>query len=71
MEYLYYHSEGFGEIRVRGGQCQAEVAESLGHFELVRPPYVQIWFKVFFEDGSSPGWLLHDGTQMRVVDVRC
>lgn len=71
VEYLYYVGEGFGEIRFRGAQCQAEVAESLGHFEPIELPQVQVWLRVFFGDGSSPGWLLHDGSQTRLADVLC
>lgn len=71
VDYLYYLGEGFGAIRFRGAQCEAEVDTGLNHFEQVRPPKVQVWLKVFFEDGSSPGWLLHDGTQTRVVKIQC
>jgi hypothetical protein len=71
VEYLYYVGEGFGEIRFRGGQCQAQVDEQFGHFESIELPVVQVWLKVFFADGTSPGWLLHDGSQTRVADVRC
>ncbi len=71
VEYLYYVGEGFGEIRVRGGQCQAEVVEDLGHFRTLELPDVQVWFRVFFADGSSPGWLFFDGSQVRVADVLC
>lgn len=71
VEYLYYVGEGFGEIRYRGAQCQAEVDPGLKHFEPIRAPQVQVWLRVFFKDGSSPGWLLHDGAQTRVVKVLC
>lgn len=71
VEYLYDVGEGFGEIRFRGGQCQAEVHEKLGHFEVIQLPIVQVWLKVFFADGSSPGWLLHDNSQIRVAHVLC
>lgn len=71
VEYLYYLGEGFGEIRFRGAQCSAEVAEELGHFDVLEVPETQIWLRVFNADGSSPGWLLHDGSQTRVVDIEC
>ena len=71
VEYLYYLGEGFGQIRFRGAQCSAEVVEELGHFAVIRLPEVQVWLRVFYADGTSPGWLLHDGTQTRVVDVEC
>lgn len=71
VEYLYYVGEGFGEIRFRGGQCEAEVIDALGHFEPIELPDVQVWLRVYFTDGSSPGWLYHDGSQTRVVDVLC
>jgi hypothetical protein len=71
VDYLYYRGEGFGEIRFRGGQCQAQVAEDFGIFRLVRPPEVQAWLKVLFSDGTSPGWLLHDGSQARAARIIC
>jgi hypothetical protein len=71
VQYLYYLGEGFGEIRFRGGQCQAQVEDDFGHFEPIALPDVQIWLKVFFGDGTSPGWLLHDGSQTQVADVLC
>lgn len=71
VEYLYYLGEGFGEIRFRGARCHAEVVEDLGHFEVVSLPETQAWLRVFHADGTSPGWLLHDGTQTRVVRVEC
>lgn len=71
VEYLHYAGEGFGEIRFRGAQCQAEVDPTLNHFETIQSPEVQVWLKVFFKDGSSPGWLFHDGTQTKVFDVLC
>ena len=71
VEYLYYVGEGFGEIRFRGGQCQAQVDDQFGLFDLIELPVVQVWLKVFFADGTSPGWLLHDGSQTRVAGVRC
>lgn len=71
VEYLYYVGEGFGEIRFRGAECQAEVDPMLKHFELIRAPEVQLWLKVFFGDGTSPGWMFFDGTQTEVVDVEC
>lgn len=71
VEYLFYIGEGFGRIRFRGGECEAEVVEKLGHFEVIQPSEVQVWLKVYFADGSSPGWLLHDGSQTRVANVLC
>lgn len=71
VDFLYYRGEGFGEIRFRGGQCQAQVAEDFGIFRLVRPPEVQAWLKVLFRDGTSPGWLFHDGSQTRVARIIC
>jgi hypothetical protein len=71
VEYLYYLGEGFGEIRFRGAECSAEVVEDLGHFELIRLPEIQIWLRVFYADGTSPGWLLYDGDQTRVAGIEC
>ena len=64
VEYLRYVGEGFGDIRFRGASCQAEVDSGLGHFRVIRSPEVQIWLPVYYADGTSPGWLLHDGTQV-------
>jgi hypothetical protein len=71
VQYLYYLGEGFGEVRFRGGQCQAQVEADFGHFEPIALPHVQVWLKVFFGDGTSPGWLLHDGSQTKVANVLC
>jgi len=71
VEFLYYVGEGFGQIRFRGGQCVAEVIEDFGHFEPIDGPDFQVWLRVYFADGSSPGWLYHDGSQTRVADVLC
>lgn len=71
VEYLYNVGEGFGAIRFRGGQCQAQVDDQFGLFEPIELPVVQVWLKVLFSDGTSPGWLLHDGSQTRVAGVRC
>lgn len=71
VEYLYNRGEGFGAIRFRGAECEAQTYEDLGHFEVVEIPDVQVWLRVFYADGTSPGWLLHDGSQTRVADVLC
>lgn len=71
VEYLYYLGEGFGEIRFRGGQCSAQVHEDLGHFEVVTSQEAQVWLRVFYADGTSPGWLLHDGSQTSIAVVLC
>lgn len=71
VQLLYYVGEGFGEIRFRGAECIADVESGLDFFELITAPEVQIWLRVFNADGTSPGWLFHDGTQTVVVDVLC
>jgi hypothetical protein len=71
VDYLYYLGEGFGEIGLRGGQCQALVAEDFGMFRLVRAPEVNVWLKVLFRDGTSPGWLFDDGSQAGVARIIC
>jgi hypothetical protein len=65
VDFLRYVGEGYGEVRFRGAVCQAQVATDLGHFDLIRSPVVQAWLRVYYADGTSPGWLLHDGTQVR------
>ena len=71
VEYLYYVGEGFGAIRFRGAQCEAAIIEDFGFFKTIRDADVQVWLRVFFADGSSPGWLFHDGLQTRVTKVLC
>lgn len=71
VEYLYYRGEGIGEIRFRGAECQADIDRDSGHFESIKAPDIQVWLRVFFFDGTSPGWLLHDGSQTRVVRLLC
>jgi len=71
VEYLYYAGEGFGAIRFRGAQCVAAIIEDFGNFKIIRDADVQVWLRVFFADGSSPGWLFHDGSQTRVTKVLC
>jgi hypothetical protein len=71
VEYLFYRGEGVGEIRFRGAQCSAEVVEDYEHFELIKLPVIQAWFHIFNADGTSPGWLLFDGTQIQVARVEC
>jgi len=71
VEHMYGVGEGYGAIRFRGGECFAQVHESFGHFEAIKVPEVMVWLRVFYADGTSPGWLLHDGSQTRVADVLC
>ena len=69
--YLYYTGEGYGDILFKGSQCSAPIDEGYGTFELVSDPLVQVWLKVLYKDGSSPGWLLNDGSQTTVGRVDC
>jgi len=71
VDYLFYRGEGFGEIQFRGAMCAARVYEDFGHFEILGYPDVQVWLKIFNADGTSPGWLFHDNSQTRPVDVQC
>ncbi len=71
VEYLFYLGEGMGRVQFRGAECSSQVVEDLGVYETLQWPEVQVWFRVFFADGSSPGWLLLDGQQIVVSDVLC
>lgn len=68
VEYLFYSSEGEGYILYNGSKCAANV---LADFKLIEQPQIQVWMKVLFKDGSSPGWLLHDGSQTKVSGIEC
>lgn len=71
VRYLYYLGEGFGRIAVHGFECDSPVHPKLGVFETVETPEVQSWLRVLHADGSSPGWLLDDGKQVRPLGVEC
>lgn len=71
VEYLFYLGEGMGRVRFRGAECSSQVVEDFAVYETLQWPEVQVWFRVFFADGSSPGWLLLDGQQIVVSDVLC
>ena len=71
VKFLFYGGEGYGYILIKGSQCAAPVHKSYNAFELVSNPDVQVWLKVLYKDGSSPGWLFHDGSQTKVGRVTC
>ena len=71
VEYLHYYAEGSGVIRFRGGECVAEVLEDFGYFKTITLPEVEVWLRVFYADGTSPGWLLWGDHQARIVGVTC
>lgn len=64
VQFLYRTVEGWGVIRVRGGQCHARVSPGFGLFEGLEEPEIQEWLRFFYADGTSPGWLLNDRTQV-------
>lgn len=57
--YLYYLGEGIARVRAKDAVCELDIADA----RILSYPEVQSWLKVLFRDGSSPGWLLNDGTQ--------
>jgi hypothetical protein len=63
VEYLHRRGEGRGQIRVSGIECTVRAYEDFGLFQLLQEPEVQRWLRVFYADGTSPGWLLNDGSQ--------
>ncbi len=71
VDYLYYTSEGYGRVSIKGSQCEVPVDEGFGLFEVITFPEVQVWQRVLFKDGSSPGWLLLDGSQTKVSGIEC
>ena len=66
VEYLHRRGEGRGQIRVSSVECTVRAYEDFGFFEMLEEPEVQLWLRVFFADGTSPGWLLNDGSQTRL-----
>ena len=71
VDYLFYTGEGYGLVLYKGSQCHAPIDEGFGKFDFLSHPEVQIWLKVLYKDGSSPGWLLNDGSQTTIGDVDC
>lgn len=67
VDYLYYLGEGFAKVVLHGSECHMFIDDD----EIVRYPNVQAWIRVLYADGTSPGWLLHDGTQTKNVGVLC
>ena len=66
VEYLHRQGEGRGRIRVGSAECIVRAYADFGFFELLQEPEVQRWLRVYFADGTSPGWLLNDGSQAYV-----
>lgn len=67
VDYLYYLGEGYANVAVQGLECYMFIEND----EVVRYPVVQVWIRVLYADGSSPGWLLNDFTQTKNVGVLC
>jgi hypothetical protein len=65
--YLHDIAEGVSQVRIGEVECQMFIGDD----EIVERPSVQSWIKVLYADGSSPGWLHNDGTQTKIVGVRC
>ena len=64
VQFLHRTVEGWGVIRFRGAQCHARVSPGYGLFEIVEEPEIQEWLRFFYADGSSPGWVINDRTQV-------
>jgi len=71
VKYTYYTGEGYGKVLYKGSHCSAPVDEGFDIFETITYPKVQVWIKVLYKDGSSPGWLLKDGSQEKFVRIEC
>jgi len=67
VTYLYYLGEGYSKVRIGEVDCLMFVDDD----EVIQFPNIQAWIKVLHEDGSSPGWLLNDGTQTKNTGTRC
>ncbi len=65
---MFYSGEGYGVIVHKGSLCMAPVHFD---FEKLSQPLVQVWLQVLYQDGTSPGWLLHDGSQTKVSGIEC
>lgn len=65
LEYLQYRAEGYVTARVAGRICEVPL---LIHEEVFddkyEGPVVEWWVQVKYGDGSSPGWLLIDESQV-------
>ena len=64
VQFLHRGTEGWGVIRFRGAQCRARVSSGYDFFEIVEEPKIQEWLRFFYADGTSPGWILNDRTQV-------
>lgn len=71
VDYLHYLGEGYGRILFNGSQCDVKTYKGFGDFETISNPEVQMWRRVLYRDGSSPGWLLQDGSQTIVSHIEC
>ena len=71
IEYLHYLGEGYARVRVDGKTCDTDLASRSEYLEVLEQPEIDIWIRVLYGDGSSPGWLLDDNTQTRVAGVEC
>ena len=63
VQYLYYLGEGIGRVKVRDAECDLDIAKT----RVIEIPVVQEWLKVLSTDGTSPGWLLNDGSQTKLL----
>ena len=71
IEYLHYVGEGYARVRVNGMICDTDLQDRSEYLEVLEHPKIDVWIRVLFGDGSSPGWLLNDNTQTRVAGVEC
>lgn len=71
VEFLFYEGEGYGRIRIDGGQCTVPVHDDLGFFSLNQALNVQPWIHAKYADGSSPGWVPLTNIEIRGAGVRC
>ena len=71
IEYLHYVGEGYARVRVGDTICDTDLQDRSEYLEVLELPKVDVWIRVLYADGSSPGWLLNDNTQTRVAGVEC
>ncbi|MEO0852859.1 MAG: hypothetical protein AAFY15_05070 [Cyanobacteria bacterium J06648_11] len=71
IEYLHYVGEGYARVRVDGKTCDTDLEDRAEYLEVMENPKIDVWIRVLYGDGSSPGWLLDDNTQTRVAGVEC
>ncbi|MEZ5490098.1 MAG: hypothetical protein R3F50_07240 [Gammaproteobacteria bacterium] len=66
-DYLYCLGAGYAKVAVHDLECNMFIDDD----EILSSPDIQAWIRVLWADGTSPGWLLLDGSQTKSVGVLC